>query len=120
MMEEKDIVVDACYVIGTALLFKKSVDRQLLNRVEQELSLYYEINLSEEKVSASVEEWKDFFRFDSEGNVVLTSISQMDKTLIRILFADGLEPEIYEKVLNSIFHIGEKKLSKTKILKFPQ
>lgn len=119
-MEGKEIVVDACYVIGTALLFKKSVDRKLLDRVEKELSIYYEIDLSPEKVLQTIKEWKDFFQLDNQGDVVLTETSKLDKTFIRLLFADGLDQEIYDKILNSIFNITKKQPSKTKILRFPQ
>lgn len=112
-----DIEVDACYVIGTALLYKNSVNRELLNRVEKRLSCFYDVDLSEEKVNSTVTEWKDFFRFNENGNVILTKEGLLNKGLVRFLFADGLEPEIYDRVFKTIMNIEEKKI---KILRFPK
>ena len=118
---EKDIVVDSCYVIGTCLLYKNYVDRNLLNRIQARLSKYYEIDLSIGKVSATVFEWNDFFRFNQEGNIILTKDGLLNKKLVRYLFADALEPEIFDKLLNAILDVKEEHIStKNKILKFPK
>ena len=90
-MDEKDIMIDPCYVIGTALIYKNSLDRAFFDRVESELSKNYDIDLSEKSVSSSVLEWKDFFRMTDDGRVILTEPSLKDKTLIRILFVSSLE-----------------------------
>ena len=55
-MDEKEIVIDSCYVIGTCLLYKNYIDRILLDRIQSELSPYYEVDLSETKVASSIEE----------------------------------------------------------------
>ena len=117
-MDEKDIVIDACYIIGTALRFKKALDRTFFDRVADELSKDYEINLSEECVNSSISEWHDFFCITSDNKVILKPEVEQDKWLIKYLFSDALEPEIYEKVLNAIFNKSIKQKQKT--LRFPK
>ena len=118
---EKDIIVDSCYVVGTCLLYKNFVDRDLLNRIQIRLSQYYEIDLSKEKINYTVLEWQDFFRFNGEGNVILTKEGLLNKELVRYLFADALEPEIFDKLLNAILNVKEKQVpTKAKVLRFPK
>ncbi len=119
-MDEKEIVIDSCYVIGTCLLYKNYIDRILLDRIQSELSPYYEVDLSETKVASSIEEWKDFFRLSKEGNIILTKEGVCNKSLIRYLFADALEPEIYNRLLDAILNVKKDMSSKTKVLKFPK
>lgn len=118
-MNEKEIMIDPCYVIGTALIYKNSLDRPFFDRVESELSKYYDIDLSEKSVISSVEEWKDFFRMTSDGRVILTEPSIKDKTLIRILFVSALQGKVYDDVESAILNKKVNK-GKTKILRFPK
>ena len=118
---EKDIVVDSCYIVGTCLLYKNSVDRNLLNRLQVQLSKYYEVDLSPEKITATVLEWRDFFRFNQSGEVILTKEGLLNKRLVRCLFSDALEPEISDRLLNAILNTKKEPINtKTKILKFPE
>ena len=118
-MNEKGIMIDPCYVIGTALIYKNSLDRTFFDRVESELSKNYDIDLSEKSVISSVEEWKDFFKITSDGRVILTESSLKDKTLIRILFVSAFEDKVYEDVESAILNKKVNK-DKTKILRFPK
>lgn len=118
-MSEKDIMINPCYVIGTALIYKNSLDRPFFDRVESELSKYYDIDLSEESISNSVKEWKDFFRMTDDGRVILTESSLKDKTLIRILFVSALQDKVYDDVESAILNKKVEK-GKTKMLRFPK
>lgn len=115
-MDKQNIA--ACYIIGTCLVYKKSVDRILLNRIEKELSCNYEIDLSDELIMSAVSEWKDFFTFDDKGNIILTKEIKDSKYLVKCLFTDVLELETYNKLLEIIFNVSEKNYSKVKSIKF--
>ena len=110
--------IDTCYIIGTCLLYKKSVDRVLLNIIEKELSNDYEVDLSDEKVMSAVIEWKDFFTFDIKGNIILTKEIKNSKYLVKCLFTDVLDLDIYNKLLEIIFNVTEKTYTKTKVINF--
>lgn len=117
-MDKKNIAT--CHIIGTCLLYKKSVDRVLLNRLENELSGDYEIDLSDERIMSAVTEWKDFFTFDNKGNIILTKEIKNSKYLVKCLFTDVLDLDTYNKLLEIIFNVSEKNYSKVKLLKFPK
>ena len=119
IMDEKDIMIDPCYIIGTALLFRNSLDREFFDRVGSRLSVEYDVDLSEENVFSSVNEWPDFFRITGDNRVILTKEAILNKTMVRFLFSESLEEEVYQKVVAAILN---KKIeqSHTKILRFPK
>ena len=72
-------------------------------------------------INYTVLEWQDFFRFNGEGNVILTKEGLLNKELVRYLFADALEPEIFDKLLNAILNVKEEQVpTKAKVLRFPK
>ena len=116
-MNEKEIMIDPCYIIGTALLFKNSLDREFFDRVGSRLSTVYDVDLSEKSVLSSVREWKDFFRLTPDNRVILTKEAILNKMMTRFLFSDSLEPHVYDDVVAAILN---KEKNNTKILRFPK
>lgn len=115
-MDEKEVMINPCYILGTALLFKNSLDRMFLDRINGELSKDYEVDLSEKNIVASIKEWKDFFRLTEDNKVVLTKEAVCNKFLVRFLFCDVLDKELYDKLVQVILN----KKEKTKKLRFPK
>lgn len=116
-MNEKEIMIDPCYIIGTSLLFRNSLDREFFDRVGSRLSEKYDIDLSEKSVLSSVREWKDFFRLTPDNRVILTKEAILNKVMTRFLFSDSLEQQVYDDVVAAILN---KEKSTTKILRFPK
>ena len=117
-MDNKTFMLDVCYVIGNALLYKNSLDRDFFDRVEKELSKYYEVDLSEQNVLKCVSEWLDFFRFSDSGEVIFTKGALENKDLVKCLFCDMLNPTIYRNLTQVILN-KEIKTAKILKLKFP-
>lgn len=118
-MDEKEIMIDPCYIIGTALRFKKSLNREFFERVEKELSKEYDVDLSLNNIIESVYEWKDFFRLTNDGRVIFTEYAIKNTFYVDYLFCNALEPEIYQKVVDVILN-KKPKNNKTIVLRFPK
>lgn len=77
--------------------------------------------MSPGKIADTVLEWRDFFRFNQSGEVILTKEGLLNKRLVRSLFSDALEPGISDRLLSTILNIKKEPTNaKAKILKFPE
>lgn len=118
-MDEKEIMIDPCYIIATSLMYKNSLNREFFERVEKELSKEYDVDLSLNNVRESVYEWKDFFRVTDDGRVIFTEYAIKNKFFVDYIFCNALEDEVYKKVVDAILNRKPKK-EKTIVLRFPK
>ena len=118
-MDEKEIMIDPCYIIAIALMYKKSLNGEFFSRIQKELSKEYDVDLSLNNVIESVYEWKDFFRLTNDGRVIFTEYSIKNKFYIEYLFCNALEDEVYKKVVDVILNKKPNK-EKTIVFRFPK
>ena len=105
--------LNICYVVGTALLYMNKLSLEDLEKICNKLSdKGYVVDVSIENIFAMLNEWRDFFKFDLDNNILPT---KKNKHFLELIFNSVLDSNTNSNILNSILYRNKQE---AKIIKF--
>jgi len=109
------IKINDCYVVGTALLYLKQLSMDRVQKIKDNLEESGILaELTDESLKSTVLEWNDFFCYDEDENIVLTTGASSNKLLMGLIFYEVLGCDMKQRVLNSVLNYP-----KSKVISFP-
>ena len=103
--------LDDCYVIGTSLLYLDKFSNERAEQIKNNLmESGIDTMLTDESISATVSEWKDFFEITKDHDVVLTKGAKQNQGLVFMIFHGVLPGETREILMSSIFNYSHQKV----------